>query len=116
MDGALIANEVVNWIQRKKKEGVLLKLDFQKAYDTINLESMELVLKEMGFDSKWRKWIRTCTTTASISILINGAPSKPFQMKRGLRQGDPISPYLFVMMAEVLNKMLSKAASMGLLC
>jgi len=54
LDGALIANETVHWLKKKKKEGVLLKLDFQKAYDTINLDSMDLVLKEMGFESKWR--------------------------------------------------------------
>jgi len=83
LDGALIANE-----------GVLLKLDFQKAYDTINLESLDMVLKEMGFASKWRQWVRGCTATASISILINRALSKPFKMQRGLRQGDPLLPYL----------------------
>jgi len=114
LDGALIANETVNWLQKTKKEGVLLKLDFQKAYDTVNLESLDLVLKEMGFDIKWRQWIKVCTTTASISILVNGTPSKPFKMQRGLRQGDPISPYLFVMMTEVLNLLLSKAAQIGL--
>ena len=54
LGGALIANEVVNWLQRKKNKGVLLKLDFQKAYDTINLHSLDMVLKEMGFDNKWR--------------------------------------------------------------
>ena len=113
LDGALIANETVNWLKKKKKGGVLLKLDFQKAYDTINLDSMDMVLKEMGFDIKWRQWLRACIVTASISILVNGVPCKPFKMKRGLRQGDPLSPYLFVMMAEVLNKLLSKAAEIG---
>ena len=114
MDGALIANEVVNWLKKKKKEGALLKLDFQKAYDTINLESLDNVLKEMGFDDKWRRWIKACTSTARISILINGVPCKPFKMKRRIRQGDPLSPYLFVLMAEVLNRALTKAAEIEL--
>ena len=114
LDGALIANEVVQWLRKKKREGVLLKLDFQRAYDTINLDSLDIVLKEMGFDDKWRKWIRACLTTARVSILINGAPSKPFKMRRGLRQGDPLSPYLFVLMAEVLNRMLTKAVEQEL--
>ena len=72
-----------------------------------------MVLKEMGFENKWRLWLWACIAIASISILVNGAPCKPFRMKRGLRHGDPLSPYLFVMMAEVLSKLLSKAAGMG---
>jgi len=85
LDGALIANETVQWLKKKKNEGVLLKLDFQKAYDTINLDSMDLVLKEMGFESKWRQWLRACLNTPSISVLVNGVPCKPFRMQRGLR-------------------------------
>ena len=114
MDGALIANETVNWLKRKRKARVSLKLDFEKAYDTIDWISVDSVLKEMGFGVKLRKWIEACITTAKISILFNGSPCKPFRMARGLRQGDPLSPFLFVVVAEVLNRMLMQASSMGL--
>ena len=114
LDGALIANELVNWLRKHKKEGILLKLDFRKAYDTMDLVSMDTVMKVMGFADKWRMWIKACVSTAHISILVNGEPCKPFKMGRGLRQGDPISPFLFVLMAEVLNKLLSKATAEGL--
>ena len=114
LDGALIANEVVNWLKRRKKAGVLLKLDFEKAYDTISWRSVDSVLKEMGFGEKWRKWIDSCISTPKISILFNGNPCKPFKTGRGLRQGDPLSPFLFVLVAEVLNRLMIKAASMGL--
>ena len=67
----------------------------------------------MGFADKWRGWVRQCVTTARMSILVNGTPCKPFKMERGLRQGDPLSPFLFVIMAEVLNKMLLKAEALG---
>ena len=69
LDGALIANETVNWLKKKKKEGVLLKLDFQKAYDTINLDSMDMVLKEMGFANKWRLWLKACIATLEFQFL-----------------------------------------------
>ena len=91
-----------------------MKLDFEKAYDTIDWESVDSVLKEMGFGVRWRKWIEVCLTTARISILFNGSPCKPFKMGRGLRQGDPLSPFLFVLVAEVLNKVMVKASNIGL--
>jgi len=71
-------------------------------------------MEVMGFGIKWRIWIHQCISTASISVLINGSPSRPFKMGRGIRQGDPLSPFLFVLMAEVLNKMIQRAVSSGL--
>jgi len=114
LDGALIANEAVNWLKKKKKQGTLLKLDFEKAYDTISWESLDMVLTEMGFGIKWRKWIASCITTSRISIIFNGCPCKPFRMGRGLRQGDPLSPFLFVLVTEVLNRVMIRAAEVGL--
>ena len=115
LDGALVANEVVHWLKKKRKAGVILKMDFQKAYDTVDWDSLIMVMKEMGFGYKWRRWIQHCISSASISVLVNGSPMRPFKMQRGLRQGDPLSPFLFVIMAEVLNKMMQSATTMGLL-
>ncbi|XP_074297888.1 uncharacterized protein LOC141628679 [Silene latifolia] len=69
LDGALIANEVVHWVKKNKRTEVLLKLDFHKAYNSVMWESVIYILKAVGFASKWRKWIYTCLSTASISIL-----------------------------------------------
>ncbi|XP_016173899.1 uncharacterized protein LOC107616456 [Arachis ipaensis] len=67
----------------------------------------------MGFGLRWRSWIKECVTTASMSVLINGSPSKPFSMERGLRQGDPLSPILFVLVVEVLHRMVGEAVRNG---
>ncbi|GMI70762.1 hypothetical protein HRI_000745500 [Hibiscus trionum] len=67
----------------------------------------------MGFGSVWCNWIRRCISTASISILINGSPTKSFSIKRGLKQGCPMSPLLFNIVAEALSSLIKKAVSSG---
>ncbi|XP_052114413.1 uncharacterized protein LOC127745584 [Arachis duranensis] len=63
----------------------------------------------MGFGWKWRTWAKECIGIASMSILVNGSPSKPFKMERGLRQGDPLSLFLFVLVVDVLHRMVGEA-------
>ncbi|XP_057724092.1 uncharacterized protein LOC130940061 [Arachis stenosperma] len=67
----------------------------------------------MEFGLKWRAWIKECVCTASMSVLINGSPSKPFNMERGLRQGDHLSPFLFVLVVDVLHRMIGEAVRNG---
>ncbi|XP_016206725.1 uncharacterized protein LOC107647118 [Arachis ipaensis] len=72
-----------------------------------------MVLQKMGFGHKWRAWFMECVATASMSVLINGSPSKPFNMERGLRQSDPLSPFLFVLVVDVLHRMIGEAVRNG---
>ncbi|XP_016168270.1 uncharacterized protein LOC107610782 [Arachis ipaensis] len=67
----------------------------------------------MGFGRRWRGWVMECVSTCSMSVLINGSPSKPFKMERGLRQGDPLSPFPFVLVVDVLHRMIGEAVRNG---
>ena len=69
----------------------------------------------MGFGDKWVNWIKRCISTTSFSVLINGSPTSFFNSTRGLRQGDPLSPYLFVIAMEVFSILVDKAAFGGFL-
>ena len=115
LDGVLIANESIRWLKKRKIPGTLIKLDFQKAYDSVNWNFLKQVMEKLGFGRRWIRWIMDCVSTASMSILLNGSPLKPFKMEKGLRQGDPLSPYLFLLVSETLVNFLRKAEERNLI-
>ncbi|RVW13005.1 LINE-1 retrotransposable element ORF2 protein [Vitis vinifera] len=113
LDASLIANEVIDYWFKRKEKGLICKLDIEKAYDSINWNFLMKVMRKMGFGDRWMKWIWWCISTASFSILVNGVPAGYFPNSRGLRQGDPLSSYLFVLGMEVLSAMLRRAVDGG---
>ncbi|XP_026385175.1 uncharacterized protein LOC113280813 [Papaver somniferum] len=106
-DSAILCNEIIHSFKTKKgKEGwMTLKLDLDKAYDMISWDFIGKLLKCNGFDQKFINWVMKCISTVSFQVLINDAPSTTFRPSNGLRQGDPLSPYLFIMCLESLTRM-----------
>lgn len=93
----------------------MFKIDFEKAYDRVNWNCLFKVLHLMGFSDKWISWVRFCVQTAGFSVLINGTPCGYFGSSRGLRQGDPLSPLLFVLLGQVLSGMWKRDAAAQLI-
>lgn len=114
LDGVLIANEVVDGWKKAKKKGLIIKLDFEKAYDSINWGFLFCMTSQYGSGNKWISWIKECVTSARISVLVNGSPTEEFSPQKGLRQGAPLSPFLFNLVTEGLHILLSRAQALGL--
>lgn len=115
LDGMVILNEIVEETRRSKDKTILFKVDFAKAYDSIDWNYLLKMLEILNFPSKWIAWIKECIVTASANVVVNGSPSGEFQLERGIRQGDPLSPFLFLVVVEGLNLLTKKAVSEGLL-
>ena len=92
---------------------VVCKLDIEKVYDHVNWDTLFYLLERMSFGGKWRSWLKTCVTTVRFSVLVNGSPVGFFGSSRGLRQGDPLSPLLFLLIMEVLSRILKKTEEGG---
>eukprot|EP00253_Pinus_taeda_P008007 PITA_08007 len=104
-----VAQEFFHSIKQKKSKGSILKIDLSKAYDRINWVYLRLLLTHLGFNYYFVSWIMGCISNVSFAVLINGAASPFFKSQRGLRQGCPLSPLLFLLVAEGLSRLIHKA-------
>lgn len=107
--------EFLHLCHHSKKELVIIKLDFEKAFDKIEHQAMLTLMKAKGFGPKWLSWMQSIFSSGTSAVLLNGVLGKTFHCRRGVRQGDPLSPLLFVLAADFLQSMINHAKDMGLL-
>jgi hypothetical protein len=115
LDSVLVANQCLGSRLKADIPGVLCKLDLEKAYDHVNWAFLLYLLRRCGFSEKWRRWISFCISSVRFSILVNGSLCGFFQSSRGIRQGDPLSPMLFIIIMEAFSRMIGKAIGAGLI-
>ncbi|XP_010544463.1 PREDICTED: uncharacterized protein LOC104817082 [Tarenaya hassleriana] len=114
LENILLAAELIRDYNRPSAQPqAMLKIDIRKAFDTIKWSFITKILHAIGLPTTFVGWIKTCITTPKFSISVNGEPAGYFPGGRGLRQGDPISPYLFILSMEVLSRMLDESARQG---
>ena len=113
LESVVVAHEIVHSVHSSKEPGVIIKLDYEKAYDRVNWDFLFEVLNSRKFSPVWINWIELLVKGGSVGVNLNGEESSFFNPGKGLRQGDPISPLLFNLVVDVLNRMLEKAAEGG---
>jgi hypothetical protein len=117
-DNALIAFECIHAIQSNSRDRAgfcAYKLDMAKAYDRVDWRFLEGAMAKLGFHRSWIQWVMQCVTTVRYSIRLNGQSLDTFAPTRGLRQGNPLSPYLFLLVADGLSRLIQHEVDSGAL-
>ncbi|GAU41880.1 hypothetical protein TSUD_367450 [Trifolium subterraneum] len=92
VEGVVVVNEVIDFAKKAGKGCLILKVVFEKAYDSADWDFLDYMLGRFGFCPKWRAWMKACVWDGNVSVLVNGSPTQEIPIKRGLKQGDPLAP------------------------
>jgi hypothetical protein len=105
--------EYIHQCRQGREETVILKLDFAKAFDTVEHAAILKIFTAFGCDQRWIMWLNMLMSSGTSEIMLNGVPGKKFNCRRGVRQGDPLSPLLFVGVSELLQAMVNRLFHAG---
>ena len=117
-DNILLESEVLHYLKRHMRgriSDVVLKLDISKAHDRVDWGFLQFMLRKIGFAEQWISWLMLCISTVEYFVLFNGTTVGSVVPRRGLRQGCPLSPYLFIVCTEGLFSMIQDAEARGAL-
>jgi hypothetical protein len=109
LERVVTLHETLHELHRKNKDGIILKLDFEKAYDKIRWPFLQQVLRMKGFSDVWCSWIQKVVSKGSVAVKVNDEYGDYFQTKKGVRQGDPLSPILFNIVVDMLAILINRA-------
>lgn len=102
-------HEVLHSMRNIKNPTVVIKLDMEKEYDRVSWIFLDMILDSFRFGQIWRHWVMECISSLMFLVIINGEVTSFFKSQRGIRLGDPVSPYLFSIMIEALRRMIKQA-------
>jgi len=108
----LVVNEEVDLVNRSKKDCLIFKVDFQKAYLSVSRSFLEYMMVRFGHCKKWKVWINACIFVGNLSVLVNGCPTINCQLKKALNKGTH-HLFIFLLIAEGLRALIKKAVSLG---
>nr|GEV51631.1 RNA-directed DNA polymerase, eukaryota [Tanacetum cinerariifolium] len=114
LNGPFSLNELLSWCKYKKVNAMIFKVEFEKAFDSIRWDYLDDVLNSFGFGEKWQSWINYCLSSSMGSVLVNGNPTSKSHFHTGLKQGDPLSPFLFILVMESLHLSFNRVLDVGL--
>ena len=114
-DNTILAHELLHSFKSRRGNGryMFLKMDMEKAFDRMEWPFILSIMEKLAFSSTWLSWVKLCISSTSFSILLNGSPFGNFSPERGLRQGDPLFPFLFILGVEVFSRLMFKEVRNG---
>ncbi|GAU44056.1 hypothetical protein TSUD_399540 [Trifolium subterraneum] len=114
VDGVVAVNEIIDLAKKGRKDCLIFKVDFEKAYDSVSWNFLDYMMMRFGFGDKWRGWIKVCVFSGNLYVLVNGCPTEEINIQRGLKQGDPLAPFLFLLVVEGLSGAIRSAEEKNL--
>ena len=115
LDNILLTHETISWARKSQQESIFLKLDFSKAFDRVNWQFLFNAMSRMGFPQLFTNMVKLTMVEAEAAINVNGYTSASFKIDRGVRQGCPLAPFLFLIVGEVLHARTLSAQQQGAL-